>query len=197
MITDTRGYIEITGVNLADFVRACYAPSRPQGLGAFHYQPGDLDDEAVAAIVERGQKDRMCAVSMDYVRGRSIKMSVYRGPDDRLFINNDWYDHSRPMLARMLSAVGFDGEKLIADAVADQERKDSEEIAIAEAELPRLLTVMQDGRAPYDAFDGFCWRTRPMAEKRGLIEYVSDPDHRKSGFDITDAGRALLQKAEG
>jgi len=114
---DTRGMIEITGIDLLAFVKACYARSRPQGMGALHYIPGDLDDETAAAILAN-DKDGGIAVSLDYVHGRAVKMVVWR-EDTRLFIRNEWFDHSRALLAAALTACGLDGERLVEGAVAE------------------------------------------------------------------------------
>lgn len=104
---NTVGMIEVTGVDLAHLVRAAYSPSRPQGLGYIHYQPGDLDDETVRRIIE-GAHDHV-AVRMDYVNGRSCKFSVFR-EGERLFIHNSWYDHSDAALAKLLESVGLSAD---------------------------------------------------------------------------------------
>lgn len=100
------GKIEVTGVPLEALVRAAYNPSQPRGLGLLSFQPGDLSDEEVAKIVDRGTGDRILAVSMDYVKGRSCKFQVRR-IGERLFINNRWYDHSDGQLRELLTSVGL------------------------------------------------------------------------------------------
>lgn len=120
------GMIEVTGVPLEKLVRAAYEPSRQQGLGIFDMsgQHGGLPDDQVAEIVERGKDDRMLAVSMDYVNGRSCKFSVRRD-GERLFINNKWYDHSDNQLRDLLESVGLSRD-LVDQARAEQEAYQAE-----------------------------------------------------------------------
>ncbi len=108
----TVGYIEVTGCDLAALVRAAYSPSRQQGLGVFD-QSGraDLTDESVEQVLERGRNDPMCAVGIDYLNGRSVKMHVYKD-GERLFIPNTWYDHSDAELAAFLEQIGIAPEKI-------------------------------------------------------------------------------------
>lgn len=127
------GMIEVTGIPLEALVRAAYNPSRPQGLGHVHFQPGDLSDEDVAAIVERGKTDRLLAVSMDYVKGRSCKFTVAKD-GDRLFIKNRWYDHSDSQLRNLLVGVGLSPD-LLDKAREDEERARTESLQAAYAFL--------------------------------------------------------------
>lgn len=130
------GMIEVTGVPLADLVRAAYYPSKPLGLGVFHFQPGDLSDEDVAAIIECGKGDRMCAVSMDYVRGRSCKFTVSRADGGKLFIKSRWYDHSDEDIRNLLLRVGLSPD-LLTKARAEEDAYERE--CMAEA-LSFLMT---------------------------------------------------------
>lgn len=123
------GRIEVTGVPLESLVRAAYNPSRPQGLGVFAFQPGDLSDELVATIIERGSGDRMMAISMDYVQGRSCKFNVQRDCG-RLFIRNQWYDHSDGQLRALLASVGLSPD--LVDKAREEEARYIE-AAIADA----------------------------------------------------------------
>ena len=94
------GYIDITGANLRVLVKKAYELSSPQGLGFLHFTPGnDLPDAEVDEILGRRQ------VSMDYVRGRSIKMHVLE-KDGKRFIRDRWYDHSLDQLQSLLTAIG-------------------------------------------------------------------------------------------
>jgi hypothetical protein len=102
------GYREITGVDLKTFIKEVYALSCPVGLGMLHYKPGPLSDEDVnewvaSAMAHNGGSD--VVVDMDYVLGRCCKMVVWRRKD-RLFIRDDWYDHSPDELAQLLNRVG-------------------------------------------------------------------------------------------
>lgn len=99
--------IDITGVDLLKFVKEAYNLSSPQGMGFIHYQEGELSDADAQAIID--VENRNYAVTMDYVKGRSIKMHV-RKEDGKLLINDDWYDHSDSQLAELLKRVGIKQE---------------------------------------------------------------------------------------
>lgn len=91
--------IDITGVDLPEFVKAVYQLSAPQGLGFLDYTPKPLSDEEAEQILKWG--DDRIALRMDYVRGRACKITVYRR-DDRLKINDNWYDHTDEQLVELL-----------------------------------------------------------------------------------------------
>lgn len=101
--------IEITGVDLKKFVQKAYELSQPQGLGFLHYEKGALTDDEAQGIIDSSRPDGRNAVSMDYVKGRSIKMHVSRD-DGKLFIYNNWYDHSPHQLKELLIHCGFESE---------------------------------------------------------------------------------------
>lgn len=94
--------IDITGVDLRQFVKEVYRLSSPQGRGVFRFQDGPLDDETVDRII--ANEDRHIAVSMDYVRGRACKMTVFK-ENDGLAINDSWFDHSDSQLRELLVSV--------------------------------------------------------------------------------------------
>jgi hypothetical protein len=114
----TEGKIDVTDVPLDKLVRTAYALSRPQGLGFIHAKDGGLDDETLQAILKRGEGDQWCAVSMDYVHGRAVKFNVRR-IDDRLYIDNQWFDHSTGQLKQLLDEVGLSPD-LVDKARAEQ-----------------------------------------------------------------------------
>lgn len=88
---------------LADLIRGAYDMSVPVGLGFLHAQPGSLTDDEIAAIIKPTGR---IAASMDYVKGRQCKMTVFRDADGNLSINDSWYDHSDSQLRRLLEAIG-------------------------------------------------------------------------------------------
>lgn len=149
---NTMGMIEVTGVPLEALVRAAYNPSRPQGMGHLHYQPGDLTEAEVAAIVERGKNSvsRM-PISMDYVKGRSCKFNVWEH-GGRLWINSNWYDHSSEDLRNLLQAVGLSPD-LVNKAKA--ERAEYEDRCLAAA-----LTFLEKN-------DGEWW-DKDVETKKGM-----------------------------
>jgi len=89
--------VEITDVDLVEFVKKVYELSNPQGLGALHFQMGYLSDEDAKKIVEYGKG----GVHMDYVHGRACKMNVFK-EDDKLFIGTPWHDHTEGQLKSLL-----------------------------------------------------------------------------------------------
>jgi hypothetical protein len=102
------GYCEITGVDLEEFIQAVYALSCPVGLGMLHYKPDPLSKEDISewvASIAAHQGGNDIALNMDYVLGRCCKMVVWRR-QDRLYIRDDWYDHSPDELAQLLNRVG-------------------------------------------------------------------------------------------
>lgn len=100
------GMIKITGVDLVKFVQKTYELSQPQGLGFMHAEPGGLSEDDAKAILDRDKEGRVAA-SMDYVKGRACKMTVFREGDD-LFVRPQWYDHSVGQLKTLLSEFGID-----------------------------------------------------------------------------------------
>lgn len=97
--------IDITGVDLRTLIKSAYAHSQPQGLGMLHYEPGELEDEMVDLILERGNDRR--PVDLDYVKGRSLKFTVFK-ENDRLYVRSYWYDHSPSQLKSVLQDAGVD-----------------------------------------------------------------------------------------
>lgn len=151
------GEIEVTGVKLTDLVHAAYNPSRPQGLGRLHFQGGGLTDDEAAEIVARFKDDRDGTVlSMDYVKGRSIKFHVRRR-DGRLFIHNSWYDHSDDELRMLLKQVGLRGD-LVEKARAERAAYDAKCIDVARDYLAerggKCTTDFMDDALPKEVHDG-------------------------------------------
>lgn len=156
------GRIEVTGVTLEALVRAAYNPSQPRGLGHLHFQPGDLSDEDIAAIIDRGKGSRLHAISMDYVKGRAVKFDARRD-GDRLFIKNRWYDHSDTQLRNLLVSVG-----LSPDLVDKARKEESDYIDDAIAKAVHFL------RAHGGSYTETRERELPDVITTGLI-YGSDP----------------------
>jgi len=116
-------YVELPADKLPDAIRAAYALSEPRGLGFLHAQSGPLDDETVNEILDRG--NGWAAASMDYVRGRCCKFTVYRD-GERLFVLPRWYDHSNDDLVALLTGIGVtDPQAKIDAAIAEQEIKNA------------------------------------------------------------------------
>ena len=88
---------------MAGLVRAAYDLSSPQGLGFLHYKEGVLSDELVENIINQPTSNSV-ALRMDYIRGRACKLTVFKR-GDRLFIGNEWYDHTESQLNELLDRV--------------------------------------------------------------------------------------------
>ena len=101
---ETKNMIEITGIDLVRFVQKIYDLSNPQGLGFLHYQEGQLTTEEAERIIDLWKNDERMALGMDYIRGRSCKMDVFK-EDNKLWIYNDWYDHSEMQLIELLNLM--------------------------------------------------------------------------------------------
>lgn len=100
--------IDITGVDLRKFVKEVYDLSKPQGLGFLHFKDEPLTDAEVDEIISgEGSFIRSSvALGMDYINGRSCKMTVRKAEGGRLEINDRWYDHSDAALSELLKRVG-------------------------------------------------------------------------------------------
>lgn len=98
--------IDVTGVDLVKLTQEAYARSIPQGLGFLHFTDGPLPEAEARRIVDRFANNDRIALSLDYVRGRACKLTVFR-EGDRLEINDRWFDHSASDLDGLLAAVGI------------------------------------------------------------------------------------------
>lgn len=105
---NTENMIEITGVDLRALVRAAYDLSQPQGMGFLHAKDGPIPEEQVEKVIAKGEDYPRRPVSMDYVLGRAVKLTVFRDDDDRLWIYNRWYDHGDWQLTELLTQLGVD-----------------------------------------------------------------------------------------
>jgi len=98
--------IEITGADLGVFIKKAYTLSKPQGMGFLHYEASDLPEEDVQEIIHRNDKSSRIAVSMDYVKGRYVKMTIFK-EGERIFINKEWFDHTQQQLDDLLNSIGI------------------------------------------------------------------------------------------
>lgn len=100
--------IEITGIDLAEFVKKVYELSSPAGLGFLHFTPEPLTIEEAKHIVEHSvdpygfdKQTNELVLFMDYVKGRSCKMIVWQ-KGQKLFIKKNWHDHTDYQLKQLL-----------------------------------------------------------------------------------------------
>lgn len=104
--------IEITGVDMAKFIKKAYDLSKPLGMGYFQYTPEPLTDEEAQSLINK--KDPKIKCSLDYVKGRACKMTVHKEVEgsllnkkERLFIRAPWFDHTDSQLKELLEHCGF------------------------------------------------------------------------------------------
>ena len=95
--------IEVTGVDLVKLAKKAYDLSRPQGLGFLNFTPKPLTDEEAGKLVRKD--DPLNPLDMDYVHGRSIKLTVSK-KGDKLFLKDNWYDHTDYQYRELLESVG-------------------------------------------------------------------------------------------
>jgi len=97
--------IDITGVDLVKFVQRVYDLSSPQGMGFMYFTPEPLSVEEAREIIDSFKNDESVAVSLDYIKGRSCKMHVFK-EGGKLQIHDNWYDHTDQQLKDLLSSTG-------------------------------------------------------------------------------------------
>jgi hypothetical protein len=98
------GMIDVTSAEPIEIVKAAYEFSVPQGLGFIHAEPGGLTDDEAQEILDRNPPNGRIVASMDYVKGRACKMTIFR-EGDRIFIRDNWFDHSDRDLIALLSRI--------------------------------------------------------------------------------------------
>lgn len=173
----TEGKIDVTDIPLAKLVRTAYVLSRPQGLGFIHARDGGLDDDTLHDILKRGEGDSWCAASMDYVHGRAVKLDVRR-IDDRLYIDNKWFDHSDGQLRQLLDEVGLSPD-LVDKARAEQDayRQRCKNVAVAYIRERGGEIKQRHGSSikehPDEVLDGLYW-AGPHEAKLLTEQYVRD-----------------------
>jgi hypothetical protein len=98
--------IDITGVDLVEFIKRVYEMSRPVGMGMLQFTPEPLTDEEAKSIINHDSK---VIVSMDYVRGRQCKIGVIQ-QDGKLYAEDPWHDHSDDEYRVLLESFGIEYE---------------------------------------------------------------------------------------
>jgi hypothetical protein len=126
---DTRGYVDITELDLKTLVKEVYDRSLPAGLGWFHFTEGPLDEETADSILALGVKYNDGGIRMDYVHGRQCKFDV-RAHEGRRYAKLNWYDHSVEAMKKLMRDLMLpDVEARLAKAEIEEEerRKEDEE----------------------------------------------------------------------
>ena len=94
----------VEGVDLREFAKVAYDLSKPVGMGFTQDWEAALTDEDIDYLIN--ERDKI-VLSMDYVNGRACKIHVMRSEDDdKLYINESWFDHSDWELATLLTSIG-------------------------------------------------------------------------------------------
>ena len=108
---DESEVVDLTGADLLVMVQKAYDLSVPQGMGFLHYLDGHTINDEQADMLLEAQRGSMDAFRLDYVHGRSVKLTVYRAeilaeaPEGiTMFMHPDWYDHSEAQLEALLEA---------------------------------------------------------------------------------------------
>lgn len=70
--------INLNGVDLIKLTQVAYDLSVPQGLGFLHSENGSLSQEEAKDLVDPFSKDKNIALGLDYVKGRAVKLNVFR-----------------------------------------------------------------------------------------------------------------------
>jgi len=104
--------IEVKELDLVKFTQDAYELSTPQGLGFLQAKEGGLDTADAEEIVSKFKKDTRLALALDYVHGRSCKMTILRTENGGLKLNDSWYDHSESQYDELLSRHGITREEV-------------------------------------------------------------------------------------
>ena len=103
MNEQTIDMIDITGVDLKLFIKKVYDLSVSQGLGFLHFTPEPLSDKECNEILNYGYASHV-VLSVDYLNGRACKMVVFK-IDEKLWIRDNWYDHTAEQLEILLKYI--------------------------------------------------------------------------------------------
>lgn len=114
-------------VDLRVLVNKAYDLSNPQGMGIFHYTSKPLTEEETDTIVNREFHSSFNVISMDYIKGRSLKFHVRRD-EEGMYVGPNWYDHSTRDYIELLGSVGIP-EQAIHDAQAALDKANAEYLA--------------------------------------------------------------------
>ena len=114
--------IDITGIDLVEFIKKAYEMSIPAGLGHMHYRPGPLSDEDAYLILEgknchSGRLAVGDVFSMDYVHGRCVKLSAWE-KGDKVMTGDIWHDHTGEQYAELLGHFDIKYENRKAHGIA-------------------------------------------------------------------------------
>lgn len=102
--------IDVTGVDLVKLIKEAYNLSEPQGMGFLHYKEGPLSDSEAQEMLDAYEGIAGIAVSMDYVHGRAVKLTVHQD-GDQLYVYKNWFDHGEVKMEILMKHLGVEWTK--------------------------------------------------------------------------------------
>lgn len=100
----SQGWIDLGDIDPKDFIRTVHELSHAQGMGFIHERPEPLNDEEMKHWLE--QLEEFGNTRLDYVRGRSCKMSLHKHDGHYFIREGSWYDHTDEELEKLLVKFG-------------------------------------------------------------------------------------------
>jgi len=100
----SQGWIDLGNIDPKVFIRTVHELSSAQGMGFLHEKPGTLTDEEMQPWLEELAQER--STRLDYVRGRSCKMSLHEHEGHYFIREGSWYDHTDEELEKLLVKFG-------------------------------------------------------------------------------------------
>lgn len=98
--------INCTKVDLVKLAQEAYRLSKAQGLGFLHFTSEPLSKEEAEQYMHKD--DKFMRLSMDYVHGRAVKLTVRKEKDGELSLPDSWYDHTNEQYKELLHLVGIE-----------------------------------------------------------------------------------------
>ena len=105
-LAENERLIDITSINLIDFIKAVYGMSVPVGLGHLHFTDDPLTTEEAKRYIQEPNYSKVI-VDMDYVKGRCCKMTIWE-EDGKRYTSKAWYDHTDTQLRDLLKLFDID-----------------------------------------------------------------------------------------
>lgn len=91
---------------LVALIQKAYELSRPQGMGFMHYVEGDsLTDDDAQEVIDANAGH---PISLDYVRGRAVKLRIAYDPTRTQYFLRDegrWFDHAALQWAELKAVL--------------------------------------------------------------------------------------------
>jgi hypothetical protein len=116
--------IEVKELDLVKFTCDAYSLSTPQGLGVLHAKEGALSLEEAQSFVKAYEGDKRIALSLDYIHGRSCKMTVWHLEEGGYKLADSWYDHTNAQYEDLLSRHGIEIEKEEKEVEVEKQAED-------------------------------------------------------------------------